>query len=69
MIEQGAEIEYVLIQGSNQHKRIIQKIKYPVIETPDKDKPTTLKKSGIIVKYLSKRVGELRNLEIQLAKD
>jgi len=69
LIEQGAEIEYKLIQDGAQHKRFIQKIKYPVIETPDKDKPTVLKKNSIIVKYLGKRVGELRNLEIQLAKD
>ncbi len=67
LIDHGAQIEYILEKGGARSRVFVPKMKYPEIETSEKDKPTILKKGHVVVKSRGRRMGELRNLEIYLA--
>ena len=69
LIDQGAEIQYILIKNSKMRRKIVPKMKYPAVEKSEKEKPTKMKKGRIVVRSYGRRVGELRNLEIYLAKE
>lgn len=69
LIDQGAEIQYILIKNSKMRRIVVPKMKYPPVEKSEKEKPTRMKKNRIVVKSYGKRVGELRNFEIYYAKE
>lgn len=69
LIDQGAEIQYILAKNSNMRRIVVPKMKYLPVERSEREKPTKMKKSRIVVKSYGKRVGELKNLEIYYAKE
>lgn len=69
LIDQGAEIQYILIKNSKMKRKIVPKMRYPPVEKSEKEKPTSMKKRRVVIKPYGRRVGELSNLEIYLAKE
>lgn len=69
LLDQGATIVYVLIRNGNKVRKVIPKLTLPTIESHKVDKPTKLVKNKVVISLHRKRLGELRNLHLYLAKE
>lgn len=68
LIEQGATIVYVLIRNGIKIRKVIPKLKLPQLEPSKPNKQTTLVKNRVVITLKRKRLGELRNLHLYIAK-
>ena len=69
MIDQGAEIQFIVEKNGEKKRKIVPKLKRPALDESQGLSNAKKALTTSIVKLHGKRIGELRNLELCIAKN
>ncbi len=68
LLSQGATIEYLLVKDGSQQRFVVHEPPSPELDTSQGEEKAQRIDSKVVIPYQGRRVGELRNLHLYLAK-